>query len=555
MAEESQSSLGLSINLGDAQTPIRDAELPSRPPSTAPTMVETSTDAADIEFDIALSIPLLDDSDEDLAWYAEPYEDGDEERRADDSATAGPTGAAALEAYSPVSSHITAPPPTPAVALHPARGIGTRGVNTRALAGVVFSEMSKKVIAVDVVARDEWRKTCNVTLEDHSEITMLVYNPVMPKTVVESEVATIAFISSKTTIPAPRVLHYSPYNSRTLGPYAILEKVKGVRLDLVFEQLPPFEQELVVVQFARWMVELDNLPLSAIGSLFPSDSAAPKVGQLLHLPFYASGRATLPIDRGPFASSRDYFLACAQREIDSSRALFTQGQTSVDYQQQVEDGRMQAERAAALVMNIVERCDELEEDDVEMDRFALDIHTLPMKSFIVDPSDPTRIVAITDWHKVSSRPLWRRAQVPGWIAASSMYTSSSFDSDLDKERLERVFRAAVRADAGAESPFARALEGTGDTRHALDDACDFDAVTDGFLLLPTLESIAATLPGNEDVDALAALLDPSTLSGRAARINIVTQGMGTLALVAPNREPSPIVGNPMRPYLVSVKSM
>lgn len=70
-----------------------------------------------------------------------------------------------------------------------------------------------------------------------------------------------------------------------------------------------------------------------------------------------------------------------------------------------------------------------------------------------------------------------------------MYTSSSFDSGIDKERLDRVFRAAIRAEAGAESAFVRAFENAGDTRHALDDACDYDAVTDGFLLLPTLESM------------------------------------------------------------------
>lgn len=205
------------------------------------------------------------------------------------------------------------------------------------------------------------------------------------------------------------MLHFSAYNSRSLGPYAILEKVsgvaaggrdaltcgkvKGIRLDLVFEQLPPFEQELVAVQVARWMVELNALPFSGIGSLCPSDAGAPRLGPLLHAPFYASGRAALPLDRGPFASSREYFMACAQRELDSARALFTQGETSEEYQRQVEDGRMQAERASALVMRIVDSCDELRESDVEMDRFALDIHSMPMKSFIVDPSDPTKIVS------------------------------------------------------------------------------------------------------------------------------------------------------------------
>lgn len=40
----------------------------------------------------------------------------------------------------------------------------------------------------------------------------------------------------------------------------------------------------------------------------------------------------------------------------------------------------------------------------------------------------------------------------------------------------------------------------------------------------------ATLPGEEDVAGLQALLDPNTLEGRAARIALLTQGSGPLSL-------------------------
>ena len=40
----------------------------------------------------------------------------------------------------------------------------------------------------------------------------------------------------------------------------------------------------------------------------------------------------------------------------------------------------------------------------------------------------------------------------------------------------------------------------------------------------------ATLPGEEDVAGLQALLDPHTLEGRAARIALLTKGLGPLSL-------------------------
>ncbi|EJD49541.1 hypothetical protein AURDEDRAFT_161099 [Auricularia subglabra TFB-10046 SS5] len=539
MAEESQSPHLPSTTLDNASDADDNRTIHSRSTSPEPSVaVATIASDDDVDgdggslFDLALTIPLLDDPDEDLEWYAGEIEDGPEEDSAGDGPPARQDGGQALEGNSVPPADTRRPPAAPKSAIPPASDLAARGVNTRALASVVLAHMDKKVIAVDVVSRDEWRKACNVRLEDGSEVTVLVYKPSFPKTVVESELATMNFIATKTTIPVPRVLHYSAYNSRSLGPYAILEKA-GVRLDIVFDQLPPFEQELIVVQYARWVVELSKFHFPSIGSLKPSESpySSPVIGPLLHLPFFASGRAGVPLDRGPFPSTREYFLACAQREIDSARALFTQGETSVDYQRQVEDTRMQAERAAAMMMNIIECCPDLE-NDPELEKFALDIHDLAMKSFIVDPTDPTRVVAITDWHKVTTRPLWRCAQLPRWIGTSSVYAK-----DDDKERLETVYRAAVSTTAGFQSAFVRAMDSPGDTRHALDDACDYDAITDGFLLLPTLESIAATLPGSEDTNGLAALLDPTTLSGRAARINLMTKGEGTLALVAPKEEP------------------
>jgi hypothetical protein len=58
------------------------------------------------------------------------------------------------------------------------------------------------------------------------------------------------------------------------------------------------------------------------------------------------------------------------------------------------------------------------------------------------------------------------------------------DDDSRKRRLRGVFRAAVAND----QVFARAVDAD-DTRHALDEVAEYDTFRDGFLVLPTLQSM------------------------------------------------------------------
>jgi hypothetical protein len=130
------------------------------------------------------------------------------------------------------------------------------------------------------------------------------------------------------------------------------------------------------------------------------------------------------------------------------------------------------------------------------------------------------------------------------------------DDDACKQRLRGVFRAAVANDP----VFSRAVDAD-DTRHALDEVAEYDAFRDGFLVLPTLQSMyvlipslfffflvadlwvndvrLATLPGEEDVDGLLKVPEPQMLVGRAACITLLTTGSGLLSLA------TSIPGSPM----------
>ena len=183
--------------------------------------------------------------------------------------------------------------------------------------------------------------------------------------------------------------------------------VSGVHLDKIFEDLPAQSQDSLVTQNAQFMVELSHLNFPAIGSIVlpqPCDppstpspvspsQALPPLGLLMHPCFYIEGRTALSIDRGPFATARAYFLACAERERAATRALFPQGAPAgAEYQALLAETRDIVERAVTLLIELVRRCEGLDNTDPELARYALDLHELGLKNIIVASNDPTCIV-------------------------------------------------------------------------------------------------------------------------------------------------------------------
>jgi hypothetical protein len=418
------------------------------------------------------------------------------------------------------------------------------------LGRTVEQSLGRSVQSIDVIGRDPLSRTFSVAMQDGNHLIARIADSHMPTHIMESEIATMKFILERTSIPVPKILAYELDQSHTLGAHMLLEKVSGVRLDAIFDDLPAEAQDSLVTQLAHFMLEASRISFPAIGSIVlpqspapsppppPTDPAAvPPLGPLTHPCFYVDGRNALALDRGPFPTARAYFLACADRERAATRELFTLSAgapAGAEYQALLADTHALVERAVALLIELVRRCEGLDGADAELARYALDLHELGPKNIIVAPDEPTRILAVVDWQSASIRPLWRCARTPYWLLPSLVG-----EDDARKQRLRSMFCAAVAGDP----VFARAVD-TDDTRHALDEVAEYDAFRDGFLVLPTLQSILATLPGEEDVDGLRKLLDPQTLTGRAARISLLTHGPGVLSL-ATSTPGSPLSDSPV----------
>ncbi|KAI0367796.1 hypothetical protein BV20DRAFT_1023845 [Pilatotrama ljubarskyi] len=384
-----------------------------------------------------------------------------------------------------------------------------------------------------LTAKDELMMTYDVTLADGRALMLRMPCSSGSTPIVESEVATARYISRQTSIPSPEILAFEKSSdAESPACYAAYKKPQGVCLDAVFPDLSPHQQDLIVVQIARWMVELFQHRFDKIGSLAEETGA---VGPIVSKLFYDEGRSRLALDRGPFSSARAYYLACAQRELDACRMLFAQD-APPSYQRDLEDSRLTVERIAGLLCDLTNRCRGLDDDDLALAPFSLDIHDIGLKDIFVSPENPTEILVVTGWDSVSTRPLWCCARLPTWLSLSLSHHNQ-------EARLASIFKAEVARLEGLDSIFLRALD-LDDARITLDDLSQYNAFQDGFLLLPALENILATLPGHEDFAGLNALLDPTTLPGRVARINLLTRGSNAMYLaMTPPRSPLTLAVN------------
>ncbi|KZS94262.1 hypothetical protein SISNIDRAFT_63460 [Sistotremastrum niveocremeum HHB9708] len=397
-----------------------------------------------------------------------------------------------------------------------------------------ISKVYQEVTDIAIRGREELRKNYAVKLADQSTVIARVASSGVPPGVLESEVATLDFLRNHTTIPTPRVLYTDLKGSDELGPFILIEKIKGTHLASVWKTLAPFEQDLVVTQLARWVVETFKLRFDSIGSLYlkPESPGEVIVGPIIEAPFYVDGRAQLPLDRGPFSSAKAYLSACTQRELDASRVTLAQNM-SEGYQREYEEGRLNIERSMSLLQSLIDRCGGLDSDDPEFAPFSLDLRELGLKNLTVETDNLSKIISVADIHSFSTQPLWKCARLPSWLSQSMTNENSE-----EYSRLANVFRQSILNADGPDSLILKGMD-LDDTRVALDDVCSYNAFQDNFILMPALESIAATLPGEEDIDGLEALLDPSTVTGRAARISLLTKGPDTLSLAMANEPLAP----------------
>ncbi|KAH9038585.1 hypothetical protein EDB85DRAFT_2287521 [Lactarius pseudohatsudake] len=238
-------------------------------------------------------------------------------------------------------------------------------VDRSLLRDVVKEKLGCRVGRITFLNSGTFHKAYSVTLSDGRVVIARVARRFMSRLKTESEVATMEYIRTYTSIPVPTIYFYdsNPYN-RLGGEYIIMSKAEGVPLSSVYQSMshksliallnnlasiiipllahrfshigslysgPPLTQRSVPRNATAWSPSLAtptpaSVSFSFTSSLTPTTIASPHkssgefhVGPIVSWPFFGSNRGDLThpteIDLGPWPSSQRYFQACVQREI------------------------------------------------------------------------------------------------------------------------------------------------------------------------------------------------------------------------------------------------
>lgn len=216
---------------------------------------------------------------------------------------------------------------------------------------------------------------------------------VMHLTYMQSEVATMELVRKSTDIPVPEVYFANFNENHVVGaPFLLMQRMEGVSLDEVWEELGIEEKKGVVEQIAGVVHQLVHLHFEEIGSL----NANSGIGAILERQ-YGEGSEGI----GPFKTMKEYFLGMMGAS-PSTRCC--------------EECKSLCEEHCALVEKFFNEpkpvhrfCDP---------PFGLMHGDLDLQNLLVDHSDksqPPKLTAVIDWDSSVTHPLYYILSQPPFL--------------------------------------------------------------------------------------------------------------------------------------------
>ena len=148
---------------------------------------------------------------------------------------------------------------------------------------------------------------------DLPPLILRVSLPVDPRHKTLSEIATIEWVSNKTTLSIPRVVMYDCSRENDIGfEWILMTKLGGFTLHDTWRQLDLFTKSSIVRHLAKYCASLFQSQVSGIGNIYPqslNEHGKPKIGRIVSMPFFWNRRIHYGVDRGPFFSSQSWFAA------------------------------------------------------------------------------------------------------------------------------------------------------------------------------------------------------------------------------------------------------
>jgi aminoglycoside phosphotransferase (APT) family kinase protein len=245
--------------------------------------------------------------------------------------------------------------------------------------------------------------------------------PVAPKAKTLSEVATLAFVQAKTTIPVPSVIAYDANLTNALGfEWILMSRLDGQCLRERWHDLSWLKKELLVRQVADFTAQLNRLQQSGLGSIYLTYQAASddedtvtdqsfQVGQAVQPTFFMEDHVRLPIYRGPFSSSNSLVTAHMQHlQHDISTQLRSDDQ---DEQEDAEEMQEIYNLLEPIIPRLFRPGSTIKEST------SLFHPDLSANNILIN--DEGNLVGIVDWECVITAPPWLSCQLPEFLEGPS----------------------------------------------------------------------------------------------------------------------------------------
>ncbi|KAI9832358.1 MAG: hypothetical protein M1826_002044 [Phylliscum demangeonii] len=236
---------------------------------------------------------------------------------------------------------------------------------------------------------------------------MRVALPVDPHYKTSSEVATMEYIRSLTTIPIPKVVAHDSSNFNALGfEWILMEFMPGATLRERWKDLPMTTKECLVRQLARFQAQLFAEQHQEIGNVYRARCSTTQspyyLGRIVTHGFFWGDHVHDTVPRGPFKDSHDWFSArLALKRLGLQRAL--ESPDSDD------DEREDASLGLSIVQKLLKLLPTVFPPDKPGPTFLFH-DDLSLQNVLVDEHGV--LTAVLDWECVSVLPLWCACKIP-----------------------------------------------------------------------------------------------------------------------------------------------
>lgn len=218
-------------------------------------------------------------------------------------------------------------------------------------------------------------KIFTITSAD-KQVVARVTLPIDPKWKTLSEVATLEWVQTNTSLPVPKVFAYDAYGSTPIGfEWIAMEMMPGKPWADAYRSMTFSAKEEVVRRIARFNSEVFKKPMRGIGNIFPGET---KVERIVSSAFICHGFGRENVQRGPFSSTWQWLqsrldlaeLDCRGR-LEKAKASMTQdtdgSHGGTDSQETQNDHNKKDQGAEKMEDQDASDNDEAEDDEDDLD--------------------------------------------------------------------------------------------------------------------------------------------------------------------------------------------